>query len=134
MSEASEIDRLLYRWRGCIDYEDCVRAWKEILHYLADNWILLVEWSDFEAFGKYFVSPDKKRCIYIGRNPRADTRWIDEVEFSDPNELANKIWRDQKGVIPFKRIAEEVKRVFGVDVEMSPENRFIRMLFGEAGD
>jgi hypothetical protein len=115
---------------------DCLRykAWKEILHCLAENYILLVEWSQFGAFGKYFVSRDRKRCVYVGMNPRTDLRWVEEIEFKDPEDLANRIWRDQKGVVPFRRIAEEVKRVFGVDVKMSPENRFIRMLFGEAGE
>jgi hypothetical protein len=136
MSGTSEIDKLLHRWESCIDYEDCVRAWKEALHYLADNWILLVEWSQFDAFGKYFISPDRKRCIYVARNIRVDPpyRTVQEVPFSDPADLANKIWREQKGVVPFKRIAERVKEVFGVDVEMSAENKLIRAWFGEAGD
>jgi hypothetical protein len=135
-TSTSEIDRLLWYWHKCTDEDECLRAWKDVLRYLADNWILLVEWSQFEAFGKYFVSPDRKRCINIGRNLRTDpvTRWIDEVTFKDPEELANKIWSREKGVIPFKKIRERIKEVFGVDVEMSAENRLIRTWFGEAGD
>jgi len=136
LSESVNVDTLLWQWHSCRDEDECREAWKKILHHLANNWIYLIGWSQFEAWGSYYISPDKKRCIYIGRNLRTDpvTRWIDEIEFRDPNELANRIWRDQKGVIPFRKIAERVKEVFGVEVEMSEENKFIRMLFGEAGE
>jgi len=131
-----EIDALIWKWRRCETEEECSSAFKQILNYLADNWVLLVEWSQFEAWGKYYVSPDRRRCIYVAKNPRVDpiVRIVEEIEFNDPAELANRIWRDQKGVIPFRRIAEEIKRVFGVDVKISAENAFIRMLFGEAAD
>jgi hypothetical protein len=129
-----EIDNLLWKWHNCRDEEDCKEAWKRVLEYLDRNWHYLVGWSQFEAFGKYYVSPDLQRCIEIGRNLRTDpvTRWIREVEFKDPMELANEIWLREKGVIPFSKIKERIKEVFGVDVKMSPENKLIRVLFGEA--
>jgi hypothetical protein len=134
MSSKEKIDVLILRFKECRDEDECASVFKEIVNYLAENWIYLVSWSSFEAWGKYYVSPKKDRCIYIGANPRTDptTRWVDEVKFTDPVDLANRVWRDQKGVIPFERIRERVKAVFGVDVEMNSENKFIRALFGEA--
>jgi hypothetical protein len=130
------IDVLIWRFRNCRERDECRVAFREIVEYLADNWTYLIGWSQFEAWGKYFVSPDKRRCVYIALNPRLDppVRVVEEVKFSNPTDLANKIWLDQKGVIPFKKIAEAIKAVFGVDVEMSEENKWIRVLFGEAGD
>jgi hypothetical protein len=132
----SKIDILMWKWYNCREYEECVKVFKDIVNYLADNWIYLVSWSGFEAWGKYYVSPDRKRCIYIGANPRTDpvTRWVNEIKFNDPAELANKIWLNQKGVITFSKIKKSIKNVFGVDVEMDERNRFIRLLFGEAGE
>jgi hypothetical protein len=134
MSE--HIDKLMFYWYSCKEEDECREAWKEIFGYLSSNWVYLIEWSQFEAFGKYFISPDRKRCIYIGRNLRTDpvTRWVDEIKFNDPAELANKIWLAQKGTVPFKRIQERIREVFGVDVEMSPENKLIRAWFGEASE
>jgi hypothetical protein len=131
-----EIDKLLWKWRICTTDDECASAFRDIVLHLNRNWYYLVGWSQFEAWGAYYVSPDRMRCIYVAKNPRVDpvVRIVEKVEFRDPADLANKIWLDQKGVIPFKRIAEEVKRVFGVDVEMTPENKFIRMLFGEASE
>jgi hypothetical protein len=130
------IDTLILKWHNCREYEECARAFREIVEYLHRNWIYLVEWSSFDAWGAYYVSPDRKRCIYIAKNPRPDppVRIVEEVKFSNPDELANKIWLNQKGCISFKRVAEAVKRVFGVDVEISEENKWIRVLFGEARD
>jgi hypothetical protein len=132
----SQIDVLVWKFKSCRSSDECREAFKKIVNYLADNWVYLIGWNQFEAWGAYYISPDRKRAIYVGANPRTDpvTRWVDIIEFSDPAELANRIWRDQKGVIPFRRIAERIKDVFGVDVEMSDENKFIRVLFGEAGD
>jgi hypothetical protein len=134
VSSSEKIDVLLQRWRECRTSEECTSVFREILHYLAENWIYLVSWSSFEAWGKYYVSPDRKRCIYVAMNPRVEPtlRVVDEIKFNDPGELANKIWLDQKGVISFERIRERVKAVFGVDVEMDGKNKFIRALFGEA--
>jgi diketogulonate reductase-like aldo/keto reductase len=133
---SKHVDTLLWKWSTCKTDDECRETWKEVLEYLERNWIYLVGWSQFEAFGSYYVSKDLKRCIYIGRNLRVDpvVRWIDEIKFSDLTELANRIWRDQKGVIPFKKIKEHIKEVFGVDVKMTPENKLIRALFGEASE
>jgi hypothetical protein len=129
-----EIDNLLWKWHNCRDEEDCKEAWKKVHEYLRSKWVCLVEWSRFEAFGAYYVSPDLQRCIYIHRNLRTDpvTRSVEEVKFKDPVELANRIWLDQKGCIPFEKIKKRIRDVFGVDAKMSPENKLIRVLFGEA--
>ena len=133
---SNEVETLLGKWYRCKDDSECREAWKAVLEYLANNWIYLVGWSQFEAWGAYYVSPDLKRCIYIGRNLRTDpiTRWIDKVTFNDPAELANRIWRNQGGTVPFKKIRERIKDVFGVDVEMDQKNKLIRALFGEASE
>ena len=134
MSKTDEIDVLIWKWQNC-KASECIEVFRKIAEYLASNWIYLVEWSQFEAWGKYYISPDRRRCVYIARNPRVDpvVRIVEEIKFRDAEELANKIWQDQKGVIPFKRIKERIREVFGVDVEMSDESKFLR-LFGEAGD
>jgi hypothetical protein len=130
------IDVLIWKWKNCKTGNECTEAFRKIVEYVASNWILLVEWSQFEAWGEYYISPDGKQCVYVAKNPRVDpvVRIVEKIEFRDIEELANKIWRDQKGVIPFRKIRERIREIFGVDVKMSDENKFIRMLFGEAGD
>jgi hypothetical protein len=136
MSQTQSIDTLIWKWRNCTTYDECSEAFRKIVEYVASNYIPLVEWSQFEAWGKYYISPDGKSCVYIAKNPRVDPtiRVVEKIEFKDIEELANRIWRDQKGVIPFKKIRERIREIFGVDVKMSDENKFVLMLFGEAGD
>jgi hypothetical protein len=128
------IDELIVKFYGCGSDSECSGLFREIASYLASNWVYLVGWSGFGAWGNYYVSPDRRRCVYIARNPRVEPvlRVVEEVEFTDPLDLANRIWRDQKGIIPFKRIKERFREVFGVDVEMSRENELIVELFGES--
>jgi len=136
VSSSEKIDLLILKFKNCRTSDECREAFREIRQYLSENWVRLIGWGQFEAWGIYYVSPDKKRCVYVAINPRPDppVRIVEEVEFKDPADLANKIWLDQKGCIPFRRIAEEIKRVFGVDVEMDSRNKYIRALFGEASD
>ena len=95
------------------------------------NFRYLIGWTEFGAFGKYYVDLEKKLCLYLHYNDRTGTSNSALYEFDNINELANWIWESQKGTIPFKRIREAIKNVFGVDVQISPENQMIRILFGE---
>jgi hypothetical protein len=128
------IDTLLFKWYACRSSSECAEVFKEIREYLASSWIRLLCWGEFEAWGCYYVSPNKDRCIYIGANPRTETRWVREIRFSDPCELANKIWANHKGCVRFERIRDVIKEVFGVEVTMSPGNRLLKMWFGEASE
>ena len=98
------------------------------------NFKYIAGWSGFDAFGDYYIDLEKKLCLYIHFNERAGTDLSALYEFDDLAELANWIWEEEKGTIPFKEIREGIKRVSGVDVAMSSTNRIIRLLFGEAGE
>jgi len=98
------------------------------------NFKYIAGWSGFDAFGDYYIDLEKKLCLYIHFNERAGTDLSALYEFDDLAELANWIWEEQKGTISFKEIREGIKRVSGVDVAMSPANRMIRLIFGEASD
>jgi hypothetical protein len=134
MTDIVDIDKLIWMWKVSIDREERRKIFNKILQYLDKNWIYLVAWSGFDAWGIYYVAPDMKRCVYIAENERTEpiTRVIKEVEFKDPNDLANYIWSEHKGIIPFKRIAKRIRDVFGVDVTISQKNQWIRIMFGEA--
>ena len=92
----------------------------------------IVGWSQYDAYGEYHVDVTRKLCLYVHFNERAGTDNSTLYEFDDLNDLANWIWESQKGTIPFNRIREAIKNVFGVDVQMAPENRIVLLLFGEA--
>jgi hypothetical protein len=132
----NQLDALLFKWYSCRTSAECAEAFSEIKKYLDSNWIHLLCWGEFDAWGCYFLSPSKDRCIYIGANPRIEppARWINEVKFNSPEQLANKIWANHKGCVPFKRVADRIREVFGVEVVMSRENRLLKMWFGEASE
>ena len=91
----------------------------------------LVGWSSpWDAWGEYWVKGD--RCVFIHYNGRAGTDCSEIFKFSDPISLASYIYAAERGIIPFNKIAEAVKEVFGVDVSMSTTNKAIKQLFGEA--
>jgi hypothetical protein len=96
------------------------------------NFKHLVGWTGFDAYGDYYVDIDNKLCVFIHYNDRANTDCSALYQFSDLNELANFIWEEEKGTLPFRRIAKAVKEVFGVDVKMSASARLEALIFGEA--
>jgi len=110
------------------------REAKELLKDEKYNFKYVVGWSGFDAFGEYYVDIEKKLCLYMHFNERAGTDNSALYEFDDLAELANWIWEEEKGTVPFREIAEGIKRVSGVDVAMSASNKVIKMLFGEASD
>jgi len=97
------------------------------------NFRYLVGWARFDAFADYYVDIDKKLLLRMHFNERAGTDNSALYQFDDLTEVANWIWEAESGTLPFREIAERIKEVFGVDVTMSPKNKVIRMLFGEAG-
>jgi len=94
----------------------------------------LLGWSRHGAHGEFYVAKQSGKYVllYAHYNERAmtDCSWINT--YNTLEELANDLWRAEKGTIPFKRIVKAIKEVFGVDVSMSPKNIAIRALFGEA--
>ena len=107
------------------------RKARELLESKEYNFKYLVGWTGFDAFGKYYVDVERKLCMYIHYNDRTGTSNSSLYAFDDFSELANWIWEEEKGIIPFAEIRSAFKHVIGVDVQMSPENRMIRILFGE---
>jgi hypothetical protein len=134
MSE--KIDILLFKWYSCRTSAECAEAFSEIKKCLDSNWICLLCWGEFEAWGCYYISPSRDRCVYIGANLRMEppVRWVNEVKFSDPAQLANTIWLNHKGCVPFKQIADRIREVFGAEVTISPENKILLRMFGEASE
>ena len=104
---------------------------RELLESEEYSFKYLVGWTGFSAFGKYYVDVERKLCLYIHYNDRTGTSNSALYEFDDINELANWIWEEGKGTIPFKEIRSAFKHILGVDVQMSPENRIVLLLFGE---
>jgi hypothetical protein len=98
------------------------------------NFRYLVGWAEFDAFGEYYVDVERKLCLYLHFNERTGTSNSVLVTFDDYSELANWIWWRQSGTIPFQKIRRAFKHVLNVDVQMSPANQMIRLIFGEAGD
>ena len=97
------------------------------------GYVYLVGWSSpFDAWGEYWVKGNE--CVFIHCNSRANTDCSLMFKFSDPVSLANYIYSAEKGTLPFSKIAEAVKEVFGVDVSMSTTNKAIKLLFGEASE
>ena len=108
------------------------RKARELLESKDFNFKYIVGWAEFDAFGEYYVDVEKKLCLYLHYNDRTGTSNSALYEFDDIDELANWIWRSQAGTIPFAKIRRAFKYVLNVDVQMSPENQVIRLLFGEA--
>ena len=130
-----EIDELIRKRQLTTSPDEELKLFNNILRELKTIWIYLIGWSGFDAWGRYYISPDLKRCIYIAENERLEPpeRTVKVIEFKDLNELANYIWLEHKGIISFKKIAERIKDVFGVGVKMTERNLYIRIMFGEAG-
>jgi hypothetical protein len=97
------------------------------------NFRYLIGWTAFDAFADYYVDAERKLCLRIHFNKRAGTDNSALYQFDDFAELANWIWSEEGGTIPFREIADRIREVFGVDVAMSPRNKLVSMLFGEAG-
>lgn len=135
-NHSENIDELIRKRQLSTDPDERRKLFNKILRILGEKWTFLVGWSGFDAWGSYYISPDRKRCIYIAENERLEpvARYVREIEFNSPEELANYIWVEHKGTISFKEIAERIKDVFGVDVKLSPRNQWIRVIFGEAAD
>jgi len=138
MSEKTQvdIDELIRKRQLTTNPDEELKLFNKILKELKTHWISLIGWSGFDAWGRYYVSHDRRKCIYIAENERLEppVRTVKVIEFSDPSELANYIWIEHKGTIPFKRIAERVKDVFGVDVKMTERNLLIKIMFGEGSE
>jgi len=138
MSEKTQvdIDELIRKRQLTTNPDEELKLFNKILKEFKTHWISLIGWSGFDAWGRYYVSPDLKRCIYIAENERLEppVRTVKVIKFKDPNELANYIWLEHKGIIPFKKIAERIKDVFGVGVKMTGKNLWIKIMFGEANE
>ena len=136
LNHSDNIDELIRKRLLSKDPEERLKLFNKILKVLRTNWVYLVGWSGFDAWGRYYVSHDRRKCVYIAENERLEppVRTVKVIEFSDPSELANYIWIEHKGTIPFKKIAERIKDVFGVDVKMTERNLYIWIMFGEANE
>ena len=96
------------------------------------NFRYICGWSGFDAFGSYYIDAERKLCLFIHFNERAGTDLSALHQYDDLAELANWIWEEEKGTVPFKEIREGIKRVSGVDVLMNSKNRIMQLMFGEA--
>jgi len=114
------VDELISSWMQTYNPRERLELFNRIWWKLETEWKRLAGWGGLGAWGAYYISPDKRRCIYIemkecwctdGRyEPFART--IKEIKFSSPAELVDIIWRRHGGAIPLEQIVNAIHRVF----------------------
>jgi len=114
------VDELISSWMQTYNPRERLELFNRIWWKLETEWKRLAGWGGLGAWGTYYISPDRTRCIYLevkecyctdGRY-EPFVRTIKEIKFSSPAELVDIIWRRHGEAIPREQIIKMLENHF----------------------